>query len=155
MSRAQIVLDGRDARQRAAAWINKAPTGTRIEFKAARRNIAQNDRMWAMLTDIARQHAINGRKYTADNWKVMFLTAYAEQVGQQIRHLPAIHRAGMVPCGRSSSDLSVKEMSELIELMFAWGAENDIVWSDPKREGESGKGESHKGESNGLDKIGA
>lgn len=130
--RPQIVLDGRAKRELAVAWISKAPTGTRVEFKAPKRNIAQNDRFWAMLTDVARQRAINGRKYTVDDWKVMFLAAYAETVGQEIRHLPAIHRAGMVSCGRSSSDLSVKEMSEVIELMFTWGAENGIVWSDPK-----------------------
>jgi hypothetical protein len=132
VSRAQIVLNGSGERERAVAWINKAPTGTRVEFKAAKRNEKQNDRMWAMLTDVARQHAINGRKYTAADWKLMFLQAYAEQIGQEIRYLPAIHRPGLVPCGRSSSDLSVKEMSELIELIFAWGAENNIVWSDPK-----------------------
>jgi hypothetical protein len=130
--RAQLVLNGPDDRERARRWVNQAKPGTRVEFKGAQRTVEQNDRMWAMLTDVSRQHLIGGRKYTPDDFKVMFLTAYGEEVGLEIRHLPAIHRTGMIPAGRSSSDLSVKEMSELIEWIFMWGAENGIVWSDPK-----------------------
>jgi hypothetical protein len=36
----------------------------------------------------------------------------------------------MIPCGRSSSDLSVHEMSELMEWIAAWGAENGIKFHD-------------------------
>jgi hypothetical protein len=60
----------------------------------------------------------------------MFMTAYAEERGLEIRHLPALNRAGMIPCGRSSSDLSVHEMSELMEWISAWCAENGITLHD-------------------------
>jgi hypothetical protein len=132
MSRAQIVINGPADRERAAAWVKNAKPGIRVEFKEPQRTLPQNDRFWAMLTDVATQHRINGRRYSTDDFKVMFLTAYAEETGAEIRHLPALHRAGMIPAGRSSSDLGVKEMSEVIEWMFAWGSENGIVWSDPK-----------------------
>lgn len=132
MSRAQITLkDGRD-KALAKLWIDKAKLGTRIEFKGPRRTIPQNDRMWAMLTDVARQHRIHGHSYTADDWKVMFLVAFAEEERLEIRHLPAIHRRGLIPVGRSSSDLSAAQMTRFIEWIFAWGAENGTVWSDPK-----------------------
>jgi hypothetical protein len=85
-----------------------------------------------MLTDCAVQGRIDGRRYNTEQYKIMFLHAYAEERGIEIRYLPALNRAGIVPCNRSSSDLSVKEMSELIEWIFAWGAENAIIWSDPK-----------------------
>lgn len=131
MSRAEIVINGRADRERAVIWISKAKPGIRIEFKEPKRSLPQNDRFWAMLTDVATQHRINGRRYSTNDFKVMFLTAYAEETGMEIRHLPALHRAGMIPSGRSSSDLSVKEMSELIEWILAWGTENGIAWSDP------------------------
>ncbi len=60
----------------------------------------------------------------------MFMAAYAEERGIEIKHLPALNRAGMIPCGRSSSDLSVSEMSELMEWIAAWGAENGIKFHD-------------------------
>jgi hypothetical protein len=43
----------------------------------------------------------------------------------------AVDGGAFVPYGQSSSDLSVAEMTELLEFMFCWGAENGVVWSDP------------------------
>ena len=138
MSRAMIVLNSKAERERAAAWAHKLPPGTRIEFKAPRRTLPQNDLFWAVLTDVARQCSVNGRRFITEEWKLMFLTAYAEETGLEIKYLPAVHRAGMVPSSRSSSDLSVKEMSELIEWIFAWGTEQDppVIWSEPKAQRE-------------------
>jgi hypothetical protein len=126
--RVQLVLTGLAVRKKAARWIGQAPAGTRVEFKPPQRTIEQNDRMWAMLTDIVTQHTFNGRKYTTDEAKVVFMHA----CGKEIEILPSLDMKTFVPYGQSSSDLSVSEMSDLIEFMFAWGAENGIVWSDPK-----------------------
>lgn len=134
--RAELVLSSAAIRERAIAWIRKAPTGTRVEFKAPQRTVEQNSRMWAMLTDVARQHQIGGRKYTTDQWKVMFLHAWAREVGRELQYLPNLNGVGLVPYGSSSSDLSVAEMTGLIEWIFMWGAENGTVWSDPTREEE-------------------
>jgi hypothetical protein len=83
-----------------------------------------------MLTDVAVQGRINDRRFNTEQWKLMFIHAYAEERGVEIKYLPALNRAGMVPCGRSSSDLSVQEMSELMEYISAWGAENGIKFHD-------------------------
>lgn len=131
MSRAVVVLNGQAQRERAIDWIERAKTGSRIEFKGPCRTLEQNSRFWAMLTDVAVQGRVNGRRFNTEQWKLMFLHAYAEERGIEIKYLPALNRAGMVPCGRSSSDLSVTEMSELMDFMSAWGAENNIAWSDP------------------------
>ena len=126
--RVQLVLTGRGIRDKAARWINQAPAGTRLEFKPPQRTVEQNDRMWAMLTDICTQHAFNGRRYTTDEAKVVFMHA----CGREIEILPSLDGKTFIPYGQSSSDLSVQEMSDLIEFMFAWGVENGITWSDPK-----------------------
>lgn len=127
MSRALVTLYAASDRQRAINWIQQAPLGTRIEFKAARRTLPQNDRMWAMLTDVARQKDHHGVKYTPDQWKVIFMAA----CGREFVFIPALDGQGFIPWGQSSSDLSKQEMTDLIEFMFAWGAENGVVWSDP------------------------
>ena len=49
MSRALIVLRRDEDRARARLWVEKAPPGTRLEFKAAKRSLPQNDRLWALL----------------------------------------------------------------------------------------------------------
>jgi hypothetical protein len=121
------VLTGKASRDQAMRWLTIAPEGTRIEFKKPRRSLPQNDRLWAMLTDIAQQKEHMGRHYTTDQWKVLMMHA----CGREVQFLPALDGSTFVPWGQSSSDLSKEEMTELIDFMFAWGAENGVVWSDP------------------------
>ncbi len=130
MSRALLTLDSTAKREQAIDWIRKAKTGSRVEFKGPCRSLDQNSRFWAMLTDCAVQGRINDRRFNTEQWKLMFMHAYAEERGIEIKYLPALNRAGMVPCGRSSSDLSVQEMSELMDYIAAWGAENGIKFHD-------------------------
>jgi hypothetical protein len=125
-----LTLRSKAEREQAIQWIQKAPTGSRVEFKGPCRSLDQNSRFWAMLTDVAVQGRINERRFNTEQWKLMFIHAYAEERGVEIKYLPALNRAGMVPCGRSSSDLSVQEMSELMEYISAWGAENGIKFHD-------------------------
>ena len=127
MSRALLILANDTIRERAIIWIKGAPAGTRIEFKEPKRTLPQNARMWAMLTDIACQKEHCGRRYSPDEWKVLFLHA----IGRETRFIPALDGQGFIPLGQSSSDLSKAEMSEMLEFVACWGAENGIVWSDP------------------------
>jgi hypothetical protein len=127
MSRALVTIHSPADRARVANWASKAPTGTRIEFKASKRTLPQNDRMWAMLTDVARQATHGGKRYTVEQWKVLFMHA----CGNEVQFLPALDGSTFIPWGGRSSDLSKNEMSDLIEFIFAWGAENGIEWSDP------------------------
>lgn len=127
--RADIVLrDGAD-RALAARWIRDARPGSRVTFKGPQRNLDQNARMWSMLTDIARQCTLNGFRWTTDQWKVIFL----EAMGRETELIPSLD-GGFIHYGQSSSDLSVAEMSDLIESMFQFGAEQTppVAWSDPK-----------------------
>ncbi|MGY3535371.1 recombination protein NinB [Bradyrhizobium sp. USDA 4452] len=125
--RALLVLSTRAIREKAIDWIMRLPPGTRVEFKEPQRTLEQNDRMWAMLTDIARQCTLNGRRWSTDQWKVIFL----HELGREAQFIPSLS-GNFIPYGQSSSDLGVKEMSDLIESMFAYGAENGVRWSDPK-----------------------
>ena len=127
MSRALLVIRSDTDRQRAAKWARKAPDGTRIEFKASKRSIPQNARMWAMLSDVARQKEHCGHRYTADQWKCLFMHA----CGSQVTFLPSLDGSTFVPLGYRSSDLSKEEASELIEFILHWGAENGVRFSDP------------------------
>lgn len=127
MSRALITLNYPIDRARAADLIRKAPEGTRVEFKGSQRSLDQNNVMWGMLTDIARQKTHNGRRYTADQWKVIFMHA----CGREVQFIPSLDNSTFIPWGQSSSDLSKAEMVDLIEFLMAWGAQNDVVFSKP------------------------
>ena len=126
MSRALLRIDGPVTRARAADLLARVPEGTRVEFKGGRRTLPQNDRMWAMLTDVARQKEHAGRRFTPDQWKVLFLHA----IGREVQFLPSLDCETFIPWGQSSSDLSKAEMSELIEFIQSWGVMNGVVFQD-------------------------
>jgi uncharacterized protein YecE (DUF72 family) len=126
MTRALLVLANDAIRARAAAWIASAPKDTRVEFKAPRRSTDQNSLMWALLTDIARQKEHCGRRYQPEEWRYLFLHA----LGRSAQFVPSLDEKTFVPIGQSSSDLSKEEFSNLIELIYQWGAEQHVVFND-------------------------
>ena len=126
MAVALITINANSDREKAAAWSMKAPDGTRITFKGPRRTLPQNDRMWAMLTDIATQIDWHGMKLKPDDWKLIFLDA----LKREIRAVPNLDGNGFVNLGRSSSELTKEEMTELIELIFAFGANHEVKFND-------------------------
>lgn len=129
MGRALLVLANDHFRQKAIDWIRRAPMDTRVEFKGPKRSTPQNDRMWAMLTDISLQLAWHGLQLTTEDWKFVMLDALRREKSEQIRNTDG---TGFVTLGTSSSDLSRDEMTDLIEIIFAFGAQHGVVWSDPK-----------------------
>ncbi len=128
MTRATLVLVSPEIRQKAALWTARLPDGTRVDFKAPKRSLPQNDRMWAMLTEIATQLPWHGIKLSADDWKLLFLDA----LKRELRMVPNIDGNGFVNLGRSSSDLSKAEMADLITLIEQFGANHGVVFHDPE-----------------------
>jgi len=128
MGRALITLRNKADRERASKWIADAPAGTRLEFKASKRSLPQNARMWAMLTDVATQVKWHGISLTPDDWKLVFL----DGLKRESRFVPNIDGNGFVNLGRSSSDLSKEEMTDLIELIFAFGAQHGVTFHEPE-----------------------
>ncbi len=126
MSRATILVRSDSDRLRAAAWAQKAPYGTRIEFKESKRSTLQNARFWAMLTDVARQLTWHGVKLSPDDWKLVFLDA----LKREVRMVPNVDGNGLVNLGRSSSDLSKAEMGDLMTIIEMFGAQHGVKFQD-------------------------
>lgn len=130
MSRALLILANEEVRKRAHAWVAKAPIGYRIEFKEPRRSTDQNAYLWALLTDVAAQKTHMGQKYSTEIWKCLFMAA----MGQEIKFIPALDGVGVLPLGLSSSDLSKKEMADLITFIISWGVSSGVKFHDQKSE---------------------
>ncbi len=126
MSRYLVTLKGTADRERVARIIAAAPFGSRVEIKAVKRTLPQNDRFWAMLSDVAQQLPWHGVTLRPDDWKLIFLDA----LKRELRMVPNIDGSGFVNLGRSSSDLTKHEMTDLIELMFKFGAEHGVKFQD-------------------------
>lgn len=128
MSRATVIIGSKAERDRIIRWAQNVPLGTRVEFKEPKRSLPQNDLMWACLTDIARQVKWHGIHMSPDDWKLVFLDA----LKREVRMVPNLDSNGFVNLGRSSSDLSKEEMSDLIELIFAFAAKQGVILTNPE-----------------------
>lgn len=111
-------------RGRAVQWVEQAPVGTVVEFKQKGRSGDQNSAMWSLLTQINRQRPThNGIRMSAVLWKAVFMQA----LGAELVMLPTLDGDGLFPFGHRSSKLTKDEMSNLIELMLAWAATEELV----------------------------
>ncbi|WP_022697880.1 recombination protein NinB [Euryhalocaulis caribicus] len=131
MSRELFILDmpGGPIRQKVLRLVQEAPDKTRVEMKDAKRSDEQNARMWAMLGDISKQVEWFGCQWTKEDWKELFV----RELQRETRFMPGMDGAPF-PLGHRSSDLSVGEMSGVIEIMFKFGAEQGVEWSEPVRQ---------------------
>ena len=124
MTRRTFVLANEAVRNRAIIALDEAPVGSRVEIKGPARSLDQNARFWAMLGDVSEQLAWHGQILSPEDWKLIFLSG----LKQEARIAPNIDNNGFVYLGRSSSDLSVAEFSDLFEIMEAFAAREGVVF---------------------------
>ncbi|GAM06361.1 recombination protein NinB [Novosphingobium sp. MBES04] len=121
-----LILSNPNVRRRAHQLIECAPDRAVLNIREAGRTNDQNAKMWAMLSDIARAKP-QGRVLTTENWKALFMNA----AGFSCTFEPALDGRGVVPLGFKSSRLNKAEFSDLIEAIYAFGAEHGVEWTDP------------------------
>ena len=135
----KVILRDDWSRGRAKGLIDRAPAGFVATIAEPIRSHAQNDKMHAMLTDIAISKP-GGRVLQKDKWKALFMDALGQESGNgkfMTRWEPGLDGDGAVNIGYSSSRLTKTEMGELITFMQAWGDANEVRWSDPEQRDES------------------
>jgi hypothetical protein len=101
----------------------------RVSIGEPRRSLEQNDRMWAMLTEVADQMLwlVDGKlqKLAPDEWKDILSAGLKreQRVAQGID-------GGFVILGQRTSKMTKRELSDLMELIAAFGAERGVVFSE-------------------------
>ena len=119
-----FVLSHDAARANAIEAIKTAPQGYCVSIKAPTRSLEQNALMWSVLNDIARQVEWYGEKLTSEDWKTMLTASVKKQ-----KTRPGID-GGFVVMGTSTSKMTVSEMTELIELAYAFGADKGVNFNE-------------------------
>jgi len=121
-----VILVGDIQRAFAKRLIDAAPAGAVVNVRQATRTIDQNDLMWALLSDLSRAKP-QGRKETPDMWKAIIMKAcgHAVQFTMGIDGEP-------FPVGYRTSKLTKAQMSDLIEFIYAYGAENGVIFNDQR-----------------------
>ncbi len=103
----------------------------RIAVGEPKRPLVLNDKMWAMLTDIAEQvqWPVDGKMQLlkAEDWKEILSAGLKreQRVAQGVD-------GGFVLLGTRTSKMTKAEISELIAFIEAFGADKDVVWTEPE-----------------------
>ena len=119
-----VILDSRYRREEAHKLVDLAPVGAVMTIAMPKRSTDQNALMWTLLGFISRAKP-GGRKHTPETWKALFMHA----MGHQSRFEMGLNGEPF-PAGFRSSQLNKSQMSELIEFILAWGAEQGVRFGD-------------------------
>jgi hypothetical protein len=120
-SRAVVQIKAPADRNLVARWAAHVPDGTSVEFRAPRRSTDQNALMWSLLTQISNQIDWFGKKRSPEDWKDLATAAL-----RGAEFVPGITPGTVVPLGMRTSQMTSAEISELIESLYAFGAERGV-----------------------------
>ena len=115
------------ARQRSIEAVKNAPDGFCVTVAEPTRSGEQNARLWASLNEVARKVEWYGRKLSAEDWKHVFSSSL-----RKLEVVPNLDGTGFVALGLSTSSMSKRELSDLLELIYAFGSERGIVFDDER-----------------------
>lgn len=126
MEKQTYLLRNNNVKQNCISAIQQLPTDTdkplQVTIQEDTRSLAQNRMLWACLHDVSTQVVWYGRKLDSESWKNIFSAAQHQQ-----DTVPGIN-GGFVVLGKSTSKMRVSEMRDLIEIIFAFGAEQGVNW---------------------------
>lgn len=132
MGKKLLVLWCDEKRREAAALCMNAEKETRVTFMDPKRTLDQNSRFHAMCDDVSRQIKwtdVFGRPITMtpENWKRFFLAMWKRET----LVVPNEDGTGFYDLGVRSSEMSVAEMGDVMELISAFGAQRGVQFRDP------------------------
>ena len=119
-----LVLTGSAARTAAMRYISQAPDGYVFQLREPTRTLDQNARLWVLLTHIAEQVEWYGETLTPENWKDVFTAGMRKQ-----RAVPGLD-GGFVVLGARTSKMTKSELSDLMTLIEAFGAQRGVKSGD-------------------------
>lgn len=107
-----------EARRRAMQAVQEAPEGFTVTVGEATRTLEQNALLWPLLDEVSKSVIWHGRKLDAESWKHIFTSSL-----KKMDVVPNLEGTGFVALGLSTSKMNKKELSNLIELIHAFMAQ--------------------------------
>lgn len=111
------------------ACLREWPGAAEVTVKEPTRTSDQNSRLWAALHDIARQvqWPVNGElvSLSPEDWKDLLTAALRNET-----RMACGINGGFVLLGTRTSTMSKRQLSELLECVYSFGADKGVVWSE-------------------------
>jgi hypothetical protein len=137
-TREAVIINTPADREKVVRWARGVSDGTIVEFRKSTRSHEQNAKMHAMLGEVSDQVVWYGQKLKVEDWKNMFTASL-----RKASVVPGIDPGTVVPLGIHTSTMTIDEMSDMIELIYAFGAENNVTFKEPKPDNTNSDDELH------------
>lgn len=119
-----FILYGNQQRTKALEAVRAAGDEYVVTVSEPKRSLVQNALMWVLLQELSSQIEWHGRHLTPENWKDMCTAALKQQ-----EVVPGIEK-GFVVLGTSTRKMTKHEMNELIEFIYAFGAQHGVEFGE-------------------------
>lgn len=117
-------------KENALEAVRRAEKGMVVTVKKPTRSSQQNALMWALIHDLAAAKP-EGRRWEPETWKA----AMMHYLGHQVVFAEGLGGTGPFPMGFRSSKLSVQQMTDLIDCIYAYGIEHGVEWKEVEQSG--------------------
>ena len=111
------------------------------------RTLEQNDKIHAMLSDIAKQAKHLNQVLDLDSWKRLCVKQFADDCIEQdiprladywkkneVKLMPSLDGRSLVALGQQTRDFPKYVAAGFITWLYAYGTNHDVVWSEPEKQ---------------------
>lgn len=109
-----------------------------LEVRQETRSDRQNKLLHALFADIARQAEWAGKKRTAEQWKVLFVSGHAIATKQGAEMVPGLE-GEYLNLRESTARMSKARMASLLEYVMAWAVEHGVELQDAQQWQDTGE----------------
>jgi hypothetical protein len=128
-----FVLVDADVRQRCVDYLARVPEGFEVLVSPPRMNDGQRDRFHAICSDLARSGLEwAGAQRNATEWKALLISGHAVATHQDGEVVTGLE-GELVPIRESTTSMSKRRGSSLIEYSQAYCMNNGVRLRDPRR----------------------
>jgi hypothetical protein len=138
----KYILANTRVRQAAIEAVRSAPEGFIVEIKQRIKSRDAEMKYHAMIGDIAAQVPLLGRHWDREDMKRLLVDQFVRDMknaGSPLRNsgsvVPSLDGTGIVQLGVQTRGFLKAEASAFIEWLFAFGAENEVLWSETAAHG--------------------
>lgn len=118
------------ARALAELAVRGAPEGMVVVIREPTRSLEQNSALHRLLACIVNSKAKwAGQEWDIDSWRAIFASAFAKAENLPVQTIPGIE-GEFVAIRRSTTRMTKKELSGMIEYVQAWCAQNGVPTDD-------------------------
>ena len=144
MAKQVYILAHDMARQRAVEAVRSAPAGFSVTVSEPRKSRDQEEKYHAQIGDIADQWHYLGIKWSREDMKRILVNGFKEDTKNdpdlaecwrsmgELKAVPGM-RGGLLVLGDQTRRFPRRLASAFVEWLYALGAEQGVVWSEPER----------------------